>query len=254
MEVVQDPLEKQISGVASLQEPVRRALYLLAVERREITRDAAALALGISRSLAAFHLDKLAEEDLLDVRYERLTGRRGPGAGRPSKLYRRSSREIQVNLPPRSYELAARILLQSLAADASPESLWALHSAARRFGETLGEEALTLAGTGTSTDVRLETAQSLLRAYGFEPAGQADGKVILNNCPFHALAQDYRSLVCGMNLSLMQGMLEALQTDGVSALLTPQPGRCCVSLSRDEKQEDGTCPPIDDNSNAIRTP
>lgn len=225
-------MDQQIAGVATLQEPVRRALYLLAVERGEVTRDAAAETLGISRSLAAFHLDKLADEGLLDTRFERLTGRRGPGAGRPSKLYRRSSHEIQVSLPPRSYELAARILLQSLSADASPETLEALHSTARRFGESLGEEVRTLVGADATADARLDAAQSLLRAHGFEPAREADGSVILNNCPFHALAQQYRSLVCGMNLSLMEGVVEGLEMTGVRAILDPQPGRCCVSFCR----------------------
>jgi len=104
--------DREISTVAVLKEPVRRTLYRYIVERgEEVTRDQAAEAVGISRALAVFHLDRLAEEGLLDVSFRRLGSRRGPGSGRPSKLYRRSSRQVTINLPPRSYELAAHKLL-----------------------------------------------------------------------------------------------------------------------------------------------
>src|SRR3989442_11102264 len=82
-------LERQIAAIASLDEPVRRGLYLYVLARgREVGRDEAARAVRISRALAAFHLDKLAELGLLETSYRRLTRRRGPGAGRPAKLYR----------------------------------------------------------------------------------------------------------------------------------------------------------------------
>src|SRR5437660_8763140 len=127
-----DALE-EIDGIAALQEPVRRALYRYVVqEGREVTRDEAAEALEISRGLAAFHLDKLAEEELLAVSYRRLTGRSGPGAGRPSKLYRRSLRQFDITLPPRSYELAARLFARALdgSSGTPPPSL---QEVARRF-------------------------------------------------------------------------------------------------------------------------
>jgi len=48
--------------------------------------------------LAAFHLDKLLEQGLLDVEFRRISGRAGPGAGRPAKLYRLSARQLEVTL------------------------------------------------------------------------------------------------------------------------------------------------------------
>ena len=66
---------------------------------------------------------------------------------------------------------------------------------------------------------------------GYEPRTDASG-VTLANCPFHALAQDYTDLVCGMNLDLMDGLLDALGRANLEARLDPEPGRCCVSLSR----------------------
>src|SRR5436309_13449272 len=102
--------DSHIESIASLKEPLRRALYRYVVEQPEpISREQASRALSISRPLTAFHLDKLVEEGLLDVSFRRLNGRSGPGAGRPAKLYHRSTRQVAVSLPPRSYELAARL-------------------------------------------------------------------------------------------------------------------------------------------------
>jgi predicted ArsR family transcriptional regulator len=172
-----------------------------------VTRDAAARAVRVSRALAAFHLDKLVAAGLLEASYRRLTRRGGPGAGRPAKLYRRSSRQVELSLPQRSYELAARLLAE------------------RR----LGEAARDRAGPRPSRARLLTSASGLLRDYGFEPL--QDRQVIrLRNCPFDALARDYRSLVCGMNLALMEGLLAGLAVAGVRAELDPQPGMCCVAL------------------------
>jgi len=225
-----DALE-EIDGIAALQEPVRRALYRYVVqEGREVTRDEAAEALEISRGLAAFHLDKLAEEELLAVSYRRLTGRSGPGAGRPSKLYRRSLRQFDITLPPRSYELAARLFARALdgSSGTPPPSL---QEVARGFGRNLGLEARERAGENAAAGALLDAMQVVLEGYGFEPRRDPDGRIRLRNCPFHALSAEYRTLVCGMNLSIMDGVVEGLGASGVEAALEPWPGMCCVVFS-----------------------
>ena len=233
METERTEISDQIAGVASLSEPVRRSLYLYVVRQpHDVSRDEAAEALGISRSLAAFHLDKLVAEGLLQTRFERLTGRTGPGAGRPSKLYRRSNRQIDVTLPPRSYELAARLFARSLAEDRSEQPTATLARVARDFGESLGREAHQLAGEDADSSHLLDAAQALLEVYGFEPQRCADNRIVLRNCPFHALAEDYRTLVCGMNVSLIQGVVSGLTVSGIEAVLDPQPGMCCVVFRR----------------------
>jgi predicted ArsR family transcriptional regulator len=223
--------DDQITSLAALGDPVRRSLYLyVARQRGSVSRDEAAEALHINRALAAFHLDKLVEEGLLDATYRRLSGKTGPGAGRPSKLYHRSERELQVQLPPRSYELAARLLARAVSNSDSPSTLIALDRAAHDFGEVVGAEA-----RGPAPDPKrvLDMAQQVLEGYGFEPFRTADGHEIrLRNCPFHALAAEHRRLVCGMNLSLLQGVLTGLQSDEVEAVLDPQPGMCCVALKQ----------------------
>jgi predicted ArsR family transcriptional regulator len=223
--------DEQIASIAVLNDPVRRSLYrYVAAQDGEVTRDGAAEALGISRALAVFHLDKLAEEGLLETSFRHLGQKRGPGSGRPSKLYRRSSRQLDVSLPPRSYELAAQLLATAVSSSTSPETTTAIAQVARTFGESLGREAHQQASSSSDLDSLLDAAQDALASYGFEPVRDADGIIRLRNCPFHALAESHRGLICGMNLSLMQGVIDGLRAHGVEAVLDPKPGLCCVAF------------------------
>ncbi|MGX1479832.1 UNVERIFIED_CONTAM: putative ArsR family transcriptional regulator [Streptomyces canus] len=219
---VDDPKEVRdadVSAIAALDEPTRRRLYDHVVRQPgPVGRDEAAAALGLARQTAAFHLDRLADESLLDVVYERRSGRAGPGAGRPAKLYRRSAKQIEVSLPDRRYELAGRLLAQSVeesAATGAPVQE-VLHRRAEELGELLGGP-----GNGSLFD--------LLERYGFEPRHE-EGAIVLGNCPFHSLAREYTQTVCGMNLHLLRGVLRGLDACGYTACLSPSPGRCCVRL------------------------
>ena len=220
----------QISAIAALNEPIRRALYAYVVERpAPVGRDEAAEAVGITRELAAFHLDKLLEEGLLDVEYRRLSGRSGPGAGRPAKLYHPSRRQVQVILPERRYELAAQLMAEALE-DKDSEPADALDSVARRFGESLGAEARRQLGRRAGLNRVLDAACAVLRDHGFEPI-RTEAEIRLRNCPFDAVAKEHISLVCGMNLALAQGLVRGLGADDVNVRLDPMPGTCCVAFS-----------------------
>lgn len=114
---------QQIDTVAALAEPLRRRLYEYVVAQpQEVSRDQAAAGVGVDRAVAAFHLDRLVREGLLEASYRRLGSRTGPGAGRPSKLYRRGPAQVTVSLPQREYELAARLLLRAVANATGPSA------------------------------------------------------------------------------------------------------------------------------------
>ncbi len=216
-------LDRQIAGIAALEEPARRALYEQVVRRGgAVSRDQAAAGAGVSRALAAFHLDRLVEAGLLVATYRRLSGRSGPGAGRPAKLYSRAPGQLEVTLPPRSYALAAELFARAL--DAPGDARRALPQAARALGRRLGP------GAGAGRVAR--SLMAALEALGYEPVRRADGEVRLRNCPFHALTEQHRALVCGANLALLEGVLAAAPRDGraLRAVLDPQPGLCCVAL------------------------
>lgn len=218
-----------VDAVSLLGEPVRRRLYdYVADAGQGVGRDEAASAVGISRSLAAFHLDKLAAEGLLDVEFRRLSGRRGPGAGRPAKLYRRAERQIQVSLPPRDFELAARVFARAL--DAGEPG--GVEEAAGAFGRELAATVRERAGRRAGAKRLLGAAEEVLAEHGFEPFRSPDGVVRLRNCPFHPLSRDHTSLVCGMNLRIMEALLTALGLEHVEARLDALPGICCVGLHK----------------------
>lgn len=212
-------------AIAALDEPTRRRLYDHVVRQpAAVSREEAATALGLPRATAAFHLDRLADEGLLDVVYERRTGRSGPGAGRPSKLYRRSEQHVDVSLPEHRYDLAGRLLAAAIEdAETTGEApRAALDRHARQLGNDLAKTAQD-AGTTEADPV-----MRILEAQGFEPRPDEDA-IVLGNCPFHTLAKQHTDLVCHMNLCLISGLLSGLTTK-LQAHLTPQPGHCCVRL------------------------
>jgi predicted ArsR family transcriptional regulator len=220
-----------VRAVALLDEPVRRALYELIVARGDaVSRDEAAAGVGVSRALAAFHLDRLVRDGLLAPEYRRLTGRTGPGAGRPAKLYRRADREVAVSIPDRRYEAAARLLAQAMEVGGPPVPSDAVRDVAWDTGRSIGADARRAAGPRPDRRRRHEALVDTLRERGYEPRVDAGGAITLGNCPFDALVDDHRDLVCGMNLALADGVLAGLGETGTSARLDPAPGRCCVVL------------------------
>lgn len=227
-----------VSGVAALAEPVRRELYLyVAAQAEPVSRDQAAAAIGVPAHTAKFHLDRLAEEGLLDVEYRRLSGKAGPGAGRPTKLYRRTDREVAVSLPPREYDLAAGIMAAAIEASVHHGTPLdeALRECAVKAGRQLAPEH------ELPDDVPpLDVVCAVLADHGYEPRAEADDdggeRVVMANCPFHVLSQTHTQLVCGLNADLIDGLTETLGRGAVRAALEPAPGRCCVVL---RTREDG---------------
>ena len=225
-----------LASLSSLDDPVRRRLYEVVTRQpAPVGRDEAASAAGIGRALAVYHLDKLVESGLLTASYSRPPGRSGPGAGRPAKLYARSDREFAVTVPPREYELAARLLVQAVEADPSDRSRSALAEAARRLGTELGSSfrpaATDLAPGRRDATERVVTG--VLTQQGYEPCRGGDGFIRLHNCPFHQLAEQHRDVVCGMNLALVEGLIAGLGAGGWHPALDPKPGHCCVAIGGD---------------------
>ena len=197
----------EVDVVAVLADPVRRDLYeYVADAGHEVGRAEAADALGVARTLAAFHLDKLVDAGLLEVAHRRLTGRSGPGAGRPAKVYRMAVREHLASVPPRDYRGLAMLLAEAV--------------------EAVGaEEALKAAAQRVPADPR-EPAE-VLAERGYRP--YRDGGVIRSrNCPFRALSEEFPVLVCAMNHALVGALLGG----GARVRLDPRPGDCCVVVEK----------------------
>jgi predicted ArsR family transcriptional regulator len=229
-------IDQQLAGLAGLGDPLRRALYRYVAERgMPVSRDEAARAVGISRPLAAYHLDKLVDDGLLEARYHRRSARRGPGAGRPAKHYVRAAGHIELSLPARDYAALAELLARAVEVDPSGAAQAALNRAAGTLGAELGAEAAKRMEPDGSPGTVVAAVRQALAARGYEPYDDPDGTIRLRNCPFVRIAAQHRNLVCGANLAMLQGLTNRLGGDPpVRAVLDPQPGTCCVALTSEK--------------------
>ena len=216
-----------VAGLSSLDEPLRRRLYDYVCEQAApVSREQASAAADIGRTLAAYHLDKLAQAGLLSIHYQH-PGGPSPGPGRPAKLYRRSEREFSVSVPPRDYELLANLLVQSVRRDPTGTVRNAMGEAAEQAGR---DAAVTARSTQSANEDPTTILTHALRSCGYQPSVGANCEIELRNCPFHRIAQAHQDIVCGLNLRLIQGLVEESGGNRSQTTLAPLPGRCCVVI------------------------
>lgn|SRR3954467_3940349 len=219
-----------IRAAAALAEDVRHRLYAFTrAARRPVTREEAAAAVGISRKLAAFHLDKLVAVGLLHYRF----GGGGPArVGRRPKVYEPADTDIQVSIPARRHDVLAGILVEALLTEQQHGTAKAAAAhAAHELGLTAAAAVRDRVEPGRMEAERaLSLAEEIVSAYGFEPDRVATGCIRLRNCPFHPIVQRAPQLVCQLNHAFMVGVTEGLQAAAVDAVLAPVAGECCVEL------------------------
>jgi predicted ArsR family transcriptional regulator len=233
-------VDPAIRAVAVLDDELRRGMYYyIRAARRPVTRDEAATAVGISRKLAAFHLEKLVDAGVLAVADQPVSMLRR--VGRAPKVYQPVDADISVSIPPRHHDLLAEILLAAVLADDAPHpdvagrgeraEGAALRAAAER-GHRLGRaEQQRLRPGRLGVERALTLTIALLVRHGFEPVREARGCVRLHSCPFHPLAATARELVCGINHRFLTGVIDGLgAAPAVCAVLDPGAGQCCVEL------------------------
>jgi predicted ArsR family transcriptional regulator len=226
-----EDLQAQVASIGALAEPTRLALYrYVAGSTAAVSREQAAAAADLPLHSAKFHLDRLVAEGLLEVEYRRLTGRTGPGAGRPSKLYRRASRQVSVSLPERRYDLAGEVLAAAVeqSAGSGTPIAEAVQQVAHATGARIAGDRNPPGRAGRAA--RTARLVEVLAGEGYEPR-LVDDDLCLTNCPFDRLAAEHTDLVCGLNLAFVGGVVEGLELEAVSARLEPQPGFCCVKVA-----------------------
>ena len=225
---------RRVTKLGVLADPVRRALYrFVAAQPGSVSRDQAADGVDVPRHTAKHHLDRLVDEGLLVTEFRRLTGRTGPGAGRPAKLYRRAASEVAVSLPHRQYDLAGAVLADAVERSLAGTPLTeAVHEAATAAGSRVAGEAEPPPPRASA----LARLAKVLARHGYEPRVEApehtpvEAHLVLGNCPFDRLAVDHTELVCGMNLSFVDAVADGLGCTGLRAELDPAPNQCCVKV------------------------
>jgi predicted ArsR family transcriptional regulator len=227
-ELVSDQRDEAIGALGVLADRLRREMYdYIRHARRPITRDEAAAHVGISRKLAAFHLDKLTAAGLLQARYERTTGT----LGRTPKVYEVSNTPVYVAIPARRHDLLAEILLDTVRTTSAEKPAARALKVAADHGRALGAAEFDRARPGRLGPQRAITlAAGIVERCGYEPDRASPTELRLRNCPFHPMTGHDPALVCGINRAFLQGVLDGLHAGAVDAVLQPAPGECCVRL------------------------
>lgn len=226
-------LKRDAPAVAALEDELRQRMYVFVrAQGRPASREEVATAAGVSRKLAAFHLDKLVERGLLIATYARPPGRSGRGAGRSAKYYEPSDREFDISIPERNYDVIGSILLGAIERQEPGEPAEdAAHRVARDVGLQIGtaeRDRLRLPPPGAERTMAVAT--DVLSVCGYEPYAGEDGAVCLRSCPFHALVEQNRDIVCTLNRELVAGVVSGLGNETVDVALEPTTGECCVKL------------------------
>jgi len=220
-----DGFAQRVSKVGALTDPIRRALYHFAAHQpRSVSRDQAAAGVDIPRHTAKFHLDKLVDEGLLVTEFKRLSGRSGPGAGRPAKLYRRARSEINVSLPRRRYDLASQVLAdaveRALSGIPMPQALVEAADAGAR---------VVIDSWPRNRGSELERMEALLARLGYEPRVDGDALAV-RNCPYQQLSSEHADLVCPINRDFVEAAGRRLGCESLQ-VETVAPGTgCCVRV------------------------
>lgn len=220
-----DGFAQRVNKVGALADPIRRALYhFIAHQPGAVSRDQAAAGVDIPRHTAKFHLDKLVDEGLLVTEFRRLTGRTGPGAGRPAKLYRRVRNEVNVTLPRRRYDLAGHVLADALsrAKSGAPMDV-ALAEAAENAA------SVVIASWPPKATSELARMADILNRLGYEPSPAGDSLTLVN-CPFRQLSDDHESLVCPLNRDFIDALGRQLGCDHLRATSVDRGTGCCVQV------------------------
>ena len=226
-----DELSDAIKAIAALDDDLRRRTYdFIRAERRPVTREEAAAAVGISRKLAAFHLDKLVAAGLLRTDYPPPSRMRK--VGRAPKVYLPVDADVRLTIPERRPDVLAAILIDAVLSERAGETApQAVLRAARDRGEAVGAgERLNSRPGRLGAERALTVSESELRRRGYEPDRVSPTRICLRNCPFHPISRQFPELVCGLNHSFLTGFLTGLNVTSVRAFLQPRAGECCVEL------------------------
>jgi predicted ArsR family transcriptional regulator len=225
-----DQDRQAMAALALLADELRQRLYrFVAAQPGPVTRDQAAAAVGISRKLAAFHLDKLTAAGLLETAAPDPASRR-PGPGRTPKAYRPAAAEVTLSIPTRRYDALGEVLAQAILADGPASTTrHTAHQLAHDRGVALGERVRAERRLGRLGPERaLTVVGELLGVCGYAPARAPQLQLVLRNCPFRQLSRRAPELICGLNQEFLAGLLAGLQTHRIDAVLQPDPARCCV--------------------------
>ncbi len=233
-----DEFSAAVTAVTSaFGDPTRREIYLLAHDADGgVTASEVAERFDLHPNVARHHLDKLAGGGYLEVHVERSPN---VGAGRPSKRYRATAKEMGLEFPARKNDLLVTLLARTLAlvpprqAEAMAEEVGQEYG--RSLAASMGGKVRPGADHHRSLQVALHTVADALTAHGFAAHAEAEGgrglTIISDHCPFGDAAVQH-PVICAVDRGIVKGMLSTLYGDTAPETLAsrPQGDDVCVTL------------------------
>jgi predicted ArsR family transcriptional regulator len=186
-----DQLSEIDRAISALQDRTRRMiLFDFYVHRPEWTVDEVAQAVGVHRTVAHGHLERLVALGYL------VTGQRRGRSGKPAKLYRLADQQIELSYPIRRFARLAGLLAESLQGQGQ-QGLQAARETGRRYGATL------VSKPAETADAALEQLAPLGADYVLQ-----DHEVLARNCIFRQACAAAQDIVCELHAGLLQGAFE----------------------------------------------
>jgi predicted ArsR family transcriptional regulator len=211
-------------------DPTRREIYLFVRERAAgATASEVAERFALHPNVARHHLDKLTAGGYLDVEVAR--GERG-GAGRPSKHYRATGREMTLDLPIRRDDLMMSLLNKALTMLTAEQAEHMAEDVGREYGRAMAAVMPGPDGPRSFRDA-LHAVAGALTAHGFAAHAEKQGnglQIVSEHCPFGGAAVEH-PVICAVDRGMVKGMLAALygETKPDLAASRPQGDDVCVT-------------------------
>jgi len=186
---------------------LRAALLYVRGRSAPVSAEELAAAQGVHANVARSRLDRLVEAGLLLSHFERRTGRTGPGAGRPAKIYAPAPETTAVEFPERNFADLVALLVDELPPRARTKRL-------REVGAGFARRLLERTPVKPVRDLRrgLERVCQALGELGFQATvEEVDGhRAVLSTpiCPLRPLVVAHPELV-EVDRGMWCGLVEA---------------------------------------------
>jgi predicted ArsR family transcriptional regulator len=222
-ELTADEFTAAVAAVTSaFGDPTRREIYLFARSGSDgVTAAEIAEQFELHPNVARHHLEKLAAGGYLDVELSRHTT-----AGRPSKRYRASSADTQLNFPPRRDDLLATMLARALERLPADEARLLAEEVGYEYGRSIAARMEPSEGH-RSVKAAVASVADALTAHGFAAHAEARGNMLTlvsEHCPFGEAAQRWPHVLCAVDTGMVRGMLEGLYGTTHPELTESRPG------------------------------
>lgn len=191
-------------------DPTRRDIYLFVhAHPAGVTAAETATHFDVHPNVARRHLDKLAGGGYLEVGTDR--GER-TGAGRPSKVYRPTGEQVELELKVRHHDILVTLLGRALSLLSAEQAEGLAEEVGIEYGKAMAESLGDQGEGQRSFRTALHTVADALTANGFSAHAEKHGdelRIVAQHCPFGDAAVEH-PVICAVDRGMVKGMLSAL--------------------------------------------